>query len=475
MKYINIKYLAFIFFGTMLLSSCGDGLSDLNDDPNNPVEVKATNLLTQAEQSLFSRASGRNLNAEWGKLMVQQWAQNEYCEESRYEVDGTTFNGAFNGIYANVLNELKDAAGLISKDDKIASDVVRNNQLAIIDIIEAYSYQLLTDGFGDIPFTQALQPDEFPNPAYDTQADVYRGVMDMYVSAVATLDESAGSFPSGELVYGGNVAKWKKLGNSLLLRAAMRVSNKDEAMAREYLSKLGTLIESNSDNALYTFADNPAVANPLWIDVNVNNRDDFAVSTELLSNLESNNDPRLSKYVAEAAAGGYLGMPYGLSDADAFALKNTTSRPAAGIRDMETPHVIMDAAQVYFLLAEAYQRGLLSGDAATAYNDAVNASMAFWGVDGADYLAAHPYDAGNWDEVIGTQKWLALYLDGFEAWAEWRRLGKPALSAPESANLDYIPVRLPYPIDEQTNNTTALGNVTSDPNGMSEAVWWDAN
>lgn len=471
MKYINLKYLIVLFFGMALLSSCGDGLSELNDDPSNPTEVPAKNLVTKAEQSLFSRASGRNLNAEWGKLMVQQWAQNEYCEESRYEVDGTSFNGAFSDIYANVLNELKDASSLISTDGTL-TESVKNNQLAIIHILEGYAYQLLTDGFGDIPFTQALDGD-FPNPTYDSQADVYRGIMDLYANAVASLDESSPSFDSGELVFNGNVSSWKKLGNSLLLRAAMRVSNKDASMAGEYLAKVGDVISSNSENALYTFDDNPSVANPLWVDVNQNNRDDFAVSTELLNNLESNNDPRLSKFVAEAAAGGYAGMPYGLSDADAFALKNTTSRPADDVRAKRTPHVIIDAAQVKFLLAEAYQRGLLSGDAATAYNEAVMSSMEFWGVDGADYLSNNAYDADNWSNSIGTQKWLALYLDGYEAWAEWRRLGAPALSAPESATLDYIPVRLPYPIDEQTNNTTALGNVTSAPNDMSTPVWWD--
>lgn len=475
MKYINIKVLYLFLLSGLFLMSCGDGLEELNIDPSNPTSVPASSLVTKAEHSLFSRAHGRNLNAEWGKLMTQQWAQNEYCEESRYEVNGGTFNGAFSDIYSNVLNELKVAKGLISEDGTL-TEGIKANQIAIIDILSAYAYQTLTDGFGAIPFTQALNPKEYPNPKYDGQDVVYRGIMDLYSNAISNIDLNSPSFGGGEVVYGGDMAAWKKLANSLLLRAAMRVSNKDEGLAKEYLGKVsGDYITSNADNATYTFDSNPSVANPLWIDANSNNRDDFCVSKFMIDHLTSTSDPRLAAYANKTETDEYVGMPYGLLDAAATELKTKTSRPNDVLRGKTTPHVIIDAAQVHFLLAEAYQRGLLSGDAASTYEGGLAASMAYWGVDGSDYISANAYDAGNWQEQLGTQKWLALYHDGYEAWSEWRRIGYPALTVPEAAVLNAVPVRLPYPLDEQTGNGTSLGEVTSTPNDMLTPLWWDAN
>lgn len=473
MKYINLNVLFVFLSSFILLTSCGDGLEELNIDPSNPTAVPASGLVTKAQQSLFSNAQGRNLNAEWGKLMTQQWAQNEYCEESRYEVGVSTFDGTWSNLYANVLFELKTAKGLIAEDATL-TEGVRKNQIAIIDILSGYAYQLLTDGFGDIPFSQALNSVEYPNPAYDSQEVVYKGILDLYSNAVASLDASSGSFSKGENVFNGDVEAWKRLGNSLLLRAAMRVSNKNEAMAKEYLGKIsGDLITSNTQNGTYVFDANPEVANPLWIDANQNNRDDFCVSELLINRLKDFNDPRLTAYAAPTATGEYVGMLYGLADAAATELKNKTSRPNVALRSATTPHIIMDFAQVNFLLAEAYQRGLLTGDAEASYNAGVLASMEYWGVDGAGYLAANKYDAANWEKVLGEQKWLALYTDGYEAWSEWRRLGYPELSAPEAAVQNTIPVRLPYPLSEDTGNGKALGAVTSNPGDLNAPLWWD--
>jgi hypothetical protein len=378
-----------------------------------------------------------------------------------------------------VLNELNVAKVLITNTEGIVP-AQKANQLGIIAILEAYTYHALVDGYGAIPFSMALQPDEFPLPSYDSQQAVYTGIVAKLQSAISSMDASAISFDGGEPIYAGDVASWKRFANSLLMRVAMRMSDVDEATARTVINGIsGDLITDNSQNALWVFDANPGIANPLFIDNVIDTRDDFAVSDVLVNMLTSMGDPRISAYAGQTIEGDYVGMPSGLLDADAFALKPTTSRPAAGVRAATAPAVMLDAAEVHFMLAEAYQRGLLDGDAAAAYNAGVTASMNYWGFTDADaisgYLAANAYDAANWKESVGVQKWLAFYMNGPQAWAEWRRLDQPQLVLPAAAVNDVIPVRLPYPISEQTRNGTELGKVTSNPNDLSTKLWWDVN
>lgn len=478
---INFKLNIAAAFAVILLfgmSSCED-IVELNVDPNNPTAVPASNLLTQAQYVLNNRLHSRVYNAEWTMLVTQQWAQNEYAEESRYVVDGNTFDAQWVDIYAGALNELKGAKDLINANEGLAP-ATKANQLAVIDILKAYAYHSLVDGYGDIPFTSALNAEDNPLPAYDSQQAVYTAIVSMLQSAVSSFDKSASSFDSGDAIFNGDVAAWERFGNSLLMRVAMRMSNVDEGTAKGIIAGIsGELITSNDQNAIWAFDANPDIANPLFIDAVINTRDDFAVSDVLINMLKDMGDPRLTAYAAQTISGEYVGMPPGLTDADAFALKPNTSRPADAVRAATAPAVMMDAAEVNFMLAEAYQRNMLTGDAAAAYEAGVTASMEYWGFSDAtmvsDYLAANPYDAANWKESVGIQKWLAFYMNGPQAWAEWRRLDQPQLDIPAAATNDVIPVRLPYPVSEQTRNATELGKVTSTPNDLSGKLWWDVN
>ena len=471
------SWLFAVAFMGVFLPSCED-VTGINVDPNNPVLVPAQNLLTQAEYILYNRLHSRALNAEWGMLMVQQWSQNEYAEDSRYVVDANSFDASWSSLYSNVLNELKVAKDLITADENVPAGI-KANQLAIIDILNADAFHTATDLWGDIPYTQALSS-EFPNPAYDSQSAVYTAILAKLDAAVAALNVSSGSFSNGDIIYGGDVAAWKKAGASLLMRAAMRISDVDASLASQYISKAAGygVITSNTDNALFVFdAGDPTLSNPLWIDATNNGRDDFAVSDVLVSTLVDMGDPRLPVFANTNNEGEIRGLPYGLTDAESFALKSVTSRPSNMVRSAGQPHVIIDAAEVAFMTAEAIERGILSGDAAAAYADGVAASMAYWGItEGYDeYLAANPYDAANWKKSIGTQKWIAFYMNGLQAWSEWRRLDFPQLDVPAAAVVGSIPTRLPYPISEDTNNGSALDAATSDINNITDKLWWDVN
>jgi hypothetical protein len=464
---------------TMLLavSSCNDSLLDINVDPNNPTSVPAENLLTQAQFTLFNSLQGTGLNQGWGMLMVQHWAQNEYTSGSIYVVDGNSFDGSWTTFYSGILNELKLARQIITDGDGVGQ--VTTNQLAIIDLLSAYAFQTVVEMWGDVPYTEALSA-EFPNPNYDSEEAIIKDLLAKMDAAVASMSASAGSFSSGDIVFDGDVASWKKLGASMLLRLAMRVSDVDSGLADQYVKKaIGYgVIASNDDNGVFTFSDDPSLANPLYVNNILGNRDDYCVSEILVNTLKEKEDPRLTVYAKPIPSGEIVGMPYGLMDSEAFALKDGTSRPAT-IREIRAPHIVMDFAETSFLLAEAVERGYTGGDAAEHYANGVTASMNFWGIDDADkigaYVAANAYDSGNWKKSIGEQKWLAFYGSGVQAWAEQRRLDQPALPVPAAADIPNIPVRLPYPISEDERNGNQLKAVTSNPNDMSSKLWWDVN
>ncbi|MCG8331713.1 MAG: SusD/RagB family nutrient-binding outer membrane lipoprotein [Chitinophagales bacterium] len=476
------QYKLVLLLGILLVgfSACDD-ITDLNVNPNEPTAVPAANLLTEAEYELCDLLWGRTYNAEWSMLMVQHWAQNEYTEEQRYDVDGNDYNAFWADFYADSPNELKIARDLIAEDANL-NEATRANQLAIIDILMAHAFHNWTDAFGSIPYTEALDPINFPLPAYDNQQAIYMAILETLSNSSKALNSGGDSFDSGELIYSGDVTMWKKLANSLMLRVAMRMVDVDAATAGQYITEAasGDLISSNDENAMFTFSSDANIANPLFVDNTVNTRDDFNISAELVDALKAAGDPRLDAFASPTNSGEIIGLPYGLTDGEAFALKSTTSRPNGTVREATAPAVIMDYAEVSFLLAEANQRGIIaSGSAADYYAQGVTASMNYWGITDetaiADYIAANPYDGNDWKASIGLQKWFAFYMNGPQAWAEWRRLDQPVLAVPAAATNDIIPLRLPYPVTEQSRNGTSLSAVTSTPDDLNAKMWWDVN
>jgi hypothetical protein len=474
-KLKNIK-IGIFAISAMLFASCDNNLSELNTDPNSAVQVAPSTLLTTAQYTFYDAMSGSGLNADWGLLMVQQWAQNEYAEDSRYNQDITSFNGIWSAMYASVLKELYASKNLVEAQD--ISDAIKTNKKNIIDVMSSQVFGMMTDGFGAVPYTEAIS--DVSLPKYDSQEVIYAGILATLKSASESFVTTSPSFASGDVVYDGDITMWIKFTNSLILKYAMRIADVDIAAATEYVTYASSnLISSNSENARFVFDSNPSRANPLYINRVINNRDDYAVSEYFVTTLNAIGDPRLDKFANLSSNGSIVGMPYGLSDNDATVLKPTTSRPNDMVRAATTPREIMTYSEVQFLLAEAYQRGILTGNAMQAYDNAVTASMNFWGITDAaaiaGYLSDNSYNAANWKESIGTQKWISLYMNGFEAWNEWRRLDYPILSVPAAAEITTIPVRLPYVLSETQTNSVQLDAVTSDPADMKTKVYWDVN
>ena len=468
--------LATVFIG---LTACTDDFEEINTDPNSVTKVPASLLLTQAQFTLANRVWSRNLNFEFGMLMVQHFSQGEYAEDSRYNQNVSTFDASWDGFYAGSMYDLVAAKRLVEADENL-TDEIRNNRLAVIDILMVWSMQIVSDIWINVPYSQAFNASDFPAPAYDSQESIYGNLVTELDAAIDMITESSQGFNSGDIFYDGDMAAWARFANSLKLKIAMRMADVDAGTAGTLASEAlaAGVISSNSEGFIFNFESDQRIANPFFVDSEINNRDDFSVSDVLVSALQAKNDPRLMAFADTTATGDYVGLDYGLLDGPSFELFPNTSRPNPSIREATAPAYLLTYAEVKFFEAEAIQRGFVAGDAAAAYNEAVTASMNQWGITDAtaiaDYLTSNPYDAVNWDQSIGEQKWIALYTNGLEAWSEWRRLDVPVLEVPNDAVISSIPTRALYTNSELGNNGQSVSEAGI-PNQMTVKPWWDVN
>ncbi len=349
----------------------------------------------------------------------------------------------------------------------------------------------MTDTWGDIPYSEALQAEKIKSPKYDSQEDIYKGLMNDLNNALSLIDVAA-SGPNGDVVYNGDMTLWKKFGNSLKMRLALRTADKDAAASQAAFEAANTdgAFTSNSDNALLQYGTYPS-GNPIYYNRYISGRNDYCASNIFLdSTLTPLNDPRRECFFAPASATGlWTGEVYGLSEANGAQTPNSRiSQRSALTLSATLPGIYLDYAQVEFMLAEAVERGWnVGGTAQDHYNNGVTASIDFWtGLNGttgdaAAYLAQPDVNyttaPGDWKQKIGVQKWIALFDQGVQGWVEWRRLGFTKLQLPADGVLDGtgIPRRMKYPVLEQTLNS-ANYNAAVAAQGADEQdtrMWWD--
>ena len=490
MKLNKQLFLLMGLIGAIAFTGCRKDFEEINTNPNEPTSVSTGFLLTAAQKRIMDEYYDAFWGSRRGMQLAQYWASNQYSNESRYQFRVETANGAWRDFYAGPLADLQRIIDLNTNNAEDVNGFGSNaNQIAVAKLLQAWIYQHLTDAYGAIPMSQALQGVENTSPGYDSQADVYANLLTMINDALAGMDGGAG--PQGDQIYGGDMDMWTKFANSLKLRVAMRMADVNPGTAQtaaEQALSSGMLIVGNSDNALFNYLAGAPNNNPINEDYKT--RNDFAASNVMVDYLASLNDPRLMAYYATNADGVYLGEVYGLSEANAALTPNdAVSQRSAAILAGDFPGIYFDAAQTHFLAAEAAERGWTSIlSAEEHYNAAIELSMNFWGIDDAAAIAGYLGQAdvaygtaeGTWKERIGRQKWIALYMQGYEGWAEWRRLDFGVLQLPADGVLqgDGIPLRMEYPLDEQTlNNASWTAGVAANggDDAMDVSLWWDVN
>ncbi len=453
-----MKKLAFIFLLLLVSQSCTDDFDSLNKDTKNPTNVPAGFLFAASTRQMSDLMHNANVNFNIFRLLAQQWTQTTYIDESNYDL--TTRNvpqNFWNSVYVRVLKNLDDCKGKVNAD-AILDKAVKNNQIACIEIMNVYAYSSLLNAFGNIPYSKALNSNDV-YPTYDDAKTVYADLLKRLDAALASIT-SADGFKSNDVLLGGDMSAWAKFGNSLKMRLGLILADSDAALASSTIKSAdaGALQSGDQDIVMHYESGTPNT-NPVWVDLVQSGRKDFVATNTMMDLMSARKDPRIPLYFTVDAAGGYSGGIYGSSNNYA-----TFSKPSLTVTAPDAIAIWISTAEVEFIRAEAIERGILSGDAASHYNNAITSSIVAWGGSAADataYLAAanvaYSTASGDYKEKIGVQKYIALYNQGYEAWTEWRRLDYPVLNIPNGTpGTTYadIPRRLTYPVQEQTINAT---------------------
>lgn len=484
-----------------------DNLTSLNKNPNNPADVPVTTLFTNATANGAARWYG------WYDLRIteffaQHLAEVQYPDEDRYiRTRAAQTAPDYNGAYSSELADLQKVMEKNPNDAGITGPA---------RVLRTWGYGYLTDSWGDVPYTDALKgsPTSAPetlSPKYDSQQSIYADFFTTLAKVSTDLNGTpTGDLGQADLVYGGNLQKWQKFANSLRARFALRLVNKDPVTASAQLAAAfaapGGVFTSNADNAELRWPGD-GIYNNYWANTFAT-RDDHRISRVMMEILRNNNDPRMPVLAQPAQSdGAYRGAPNGLIAASAAPYLTLASRvgevlfPGAtaygyfGGGGNAWPTYLMTYAEVAFIQAEAAARslgGLTPAQAPAFYAAGITASMNQWGVSGAPVTTflAQPsmvLQAGTPGLTqIAQQKWLALFTDGGQAWAEWRRTCVPATVKPGASALRAnVPRRFQYSTTERSvNDANRLAAVTAmaaiDPGSTTTdeyelRMYWDSN
>ena len=474
---------------TLGVSSCELGdFGDTNVNPNQTTQGIPSSLLTNAINGLKG-----TIDATQGQHYAQYLANSQYTSADNYQ----TIIFDYGGYYSGVLMDLEQIIVLNSDEETMVEASLYGsnaNQIAVAQILQSYYYSFMTDRWGDIPYSQALDIAEgVRQPAFDPQSEVYASILATLKTAQANISSTAPV--QGDILFGGDMDMWKKFANSIRLKMALRMSEVEPATAQaEFVSAVndGVIALDNSENIYYNNLPEAAFQNAWY--ARFLTRRDYAVANTLVNRMQTTAnggvlnvsvDPRLSEYADPTDIGGkYVGMPYGLSEARAGAISNSdVSFLNEELRSQDAPNYIFTSAQILFSMAEAANRGWIPGDAEAYYYDGIEASLDQYGVSAGynTYITNSwvVFDSSKALEQIITQKWIANFLNGYESWAEWRRTGFPNLQPGEDALNDskQIPVRQAYPLFELNLNSDNYNAVVArqGEDGLDTPVWWDVD
>lgn len=473
-----MKRILFLALAVVALAGCTKDIERFNTDTKNATSAPAGTLFSNAVRNLADNLTTPNVNRNVFRLVVQHWATTTYTDEPNYDFATRGIPGDWwLRMYKDVLLDLQEAKRLAGQD-KFLTEGARKNQVAIADILQVYTYSVLVNTFGDVPYTEAL---DYNNlfPKYDKAQDIYNDLftrLDADIAALNTAD--AGYDATQDLVYKGSVAKWLRFANTLKIRMAMTIADVDAAKAKAAVEAANAgAFQSAADNALFVYLPTTPNTNPIWVDLVQSKRQDFIIANTLVNKMKDLSDPRITQYFKPNDDGKYEGGVVGSTNTFSLFAKVNDK-----IIDPAFPGVLLDYTELEFYRAEAIERGFnIPGTAEEHYNNAIRSSILYWGGTAAQadaYLAqpavAYNTASGNYRQKIGTQFWIALFNRPYEAWTEVRRLDYPALTAPATARSGF-PNRLTYPTNEQTLNGTNYTSAASAIGGdqVETKLFWD--
>jgi len=484
MKTINFKnakkLLVLALVGTLGLTSCNKFL-DVNENPNNP-ETATPSLLLPTVEAAISQVVGNGFQV-YGNIWGQYWTQNptssQYRSIDRYQVLNTAMDRSWLILYRSALNN----AELIINSNVAAND----NYKGIAYLLKAYTFQVATDAFGDIPLSEALKANGNLNPKYEAQAVVYDSVFNYIDKGLALLATSqAVPVSSQDMIFNGDLDKWKAFANTLKLRAYLRISNVD---ANKAAAGIKALYAKNAkfldQDASITYTTTGGNENPFYNEmVGLGKTQNVVASGTVVQAFVKNSDPRRFSFFNKVSGQDTIAfILQGDFNANSAKLVSSPS-PLVGGRAVDptsatAPVKLFSAAESKFLQAEAAVKGWGTGDAKALFESGIITSFTATGNanDAAKYIAEAPDAKFTGDieakvKAIITQKYYAMCgFQGFESWTEWRRTGYPTFfttSIASTLGAGRMPLRMPYANSEATSNVNYPGNVV-----IYTPVWWD--
>jgi len=481
MKSIINKISFFTVLCSLLLASCKKDFQEINTDPNNTPVALPQQLMAPALVSTLTYNMIRNRNFNNELMQVTVDISDADGKVFRYDYRSNWADYLYNGLYSELSN-FKDMY-------KVASEELNQNDSykGISLICQSWIYSILTDAYGDVPYTESNRgrDDQIFEPKFDNQRDIYLDIFKQLDSANVLLSHNKGIVASGDPVFGGNISRWRKFGNSLYLRLLLRVSGKAEATAAAS-AKIKDIVETNAaDYPIMTSNDESAIlrwtgAGPYvspYLSVREQDFRGVAISSYFIDNLVIWNDPRIdisqgnngiNRWAIATYQGAFSGVPSGYTPGTVPTKKS----------------YFYSTSSTSTLMTEPLT-GWISSSAETYYNDGILNSIKLWlpnwSVPIATYIAAADIawnNAATLDEKmekIHLQKYYALFLTDMQQWFEYRRTGHPVLPmGPGLKNNGVMPARLTYPVYVQSTNPTnyQAAVAAQGPDVISTQVWW---
>ncbi len=479
---MNKKVIFPLIFLSVILASCTKDFEEKNTDVKNPSVVTPEVLLTNAQITLANQVSSTNVNENIWKLMAQYWTERSYVDESNYDIVNRRIPDNMFATYYSILKDLKEAKMYIESEKLLepnlaSKEAVRANKLAIIDLLQVYIYQQLVDIFGDVPYSEALDSDNY-TPVYDDAQDIYTDLIARATEDIAAMDDSEDSFGTADLIYSGDVASWYKFGNSLLVKLGIGIADGPlSALGQSTVeTAYANTFTSSADGAYFPYQGSLPYVNPLHSELVLSGRHDFLITTTIYDVMNALSDPRIDNYFENLSKPAVV---YGVKGGS----YNGKMHYNSTIDEPDFHGILLTYDEIQFYLAEAAARGWDLGGTTpdVFFDEGVEASILEWGgtsLEATAYLTAHSYASyPGWRQAIGTQAWLAMYTRGFEGYTIHRRLDYPAFIMPPQppTGVTEVPTRFTYPIAEQTLNATNYAAASTAIGGdkLTTRLFWD--
>ena len=476
----TIKFYILCIVGVLMLNLAGcDKFEDLNKDPNQIYQIKQSSSLLSP--ILYSIGSNNLTNARnIGHTLMQYAAAGQYENDSelhRYVVLNSTGSGYWGNSYRNLTN--------VEDMINVARDNDDSNYLAVGLTLRAYIYSMLTDLFGDVPFSEANKGAEgYLQPKFDSQQEIYTAILADLKTASGLFDTQKTMDAGSDILYKGSVIRWQKFCNSLRIRLLLRISSKVNTAKAELVNILigEPVLSSADDDALLRYTNVSPFNNPYLSERPLNFYEQWAFCEFLVDGFNAVSDPRLVEWgtIYKGDGGGYKGIPSGYPQSVRYQLAYmTTYRTSLQSSDLVSAFITY--SEVCFIKAELALNGEISGSAQGFYEDGIKASMDRWKlILPAEYLITPgvKFEGTNEEkmELIMLQKYYNFFLNDSQAWFEKRRTGLPNLPIGEAVQNDgKMPIRLKYPASVMSYNEAnykkvieKMGNVDD----INYRVWW---